>query len=139
MLAVANLTVVLPADQASPDDGYAQAVLLNDAICLGSLCPPNATQSGSFSVDQNLDVQTDLGYVIELYATAGGTDGSASASVDPSLALAINDPAYTLEFSPGLVPALATPEPSGLVLLGSGMFGVAAIFVRRRSSAISCR
>lgn len=131
LLAAGFLAVVLPSDQASPDDGSAAAVLLSNFICTGDSCPSPASPA-TFNVNQDIDVQTNLGYVVELYATAAGSGGTAHTVVDPTITLATDDPAYALEFSPGVLnPVAPTPEPSTLLLAGTGLLTFAGAMRRR--------
>lgn len=90
--------------------------------------------TSSFVLADTLNVLTNTDYAVVLDAEVGGrsTDiGTASAFVDPTITLATNDSAYSLVFSPGLVPTAATPEPSSLLLLCTGIASAAG-FARRR-------
>jgi hypothetical protein len=132
----ASLGVVLPSDPASPDDGAALQVLFSDRICAGTtFCRRSGSPSLSASSDVNqfLSVITNTAYVVQLYSETditSGPNGGAISSVDPTITLATTDPAYSLEFSPGVGPSPA-PEPSGLFLLGTGIFSVVCIKRRR--------
>lgn len=141
----AQLQIYLPDQYLAPLNG---ATLMNVIACAGapdtysSLCDSTSGPlSSGFNIAQTLQVQTNTPYVVRLYATnsilAGpsGTTGqfSASSSIDPTIRLDTTDPAYSLDFSPGLIGANPTPEPASLLLVGSGMVG-AFSFGRRRSA-----
>ncbi len=78
-------------------------------------------------------VESNTAYSIELFVQASydgaGGPGSASATVDPTIT--VNQPGYSLVFSPGVVNSV--PEPFTLSLFGAGLAGVAA--TRRRKKA----
>lgn len=103
-----------------------------------NISSPSAN-TGSFSVDQTINVLTNTVYAVDIDANSelvigGSRSGTftANASVDPTITLDTSDPAYSLEFSPGLITTPApTPEPASLTLLATGLAGVAA-FGRRK-------
>jgi|SRR6185312_1667587 len=141
--AYANLAVVLPSDPASPDDGYALATLLYAQACGGpvSYVTPcgytSSTLSATTDVNQVIAVLTNTPYLVELYSDTyitKGPNGGAASSIDPTISLDTTDPAYSLQFSPGVL-AAATPEPSSFVLLGTALSGAFAI--RRRLDRIT--
>jgi PEP-CTERM motif len=89
--------------------------------------------SSSFSSSAILNVQTNTAYLGNLVASdafAPGISSFAGSTVDPSITLGTTDPAYNLEFSPGLVGPRPTPEPASLALLGTAVAPLAAL--RRR-------
>jgi hypothetical protein len=135
--AYASLSVVLPSDPASPDDGAALSTLLNAMACAGpaaDVAPcggTSATLTSTVNVDQVIQVLTNTAYVVELYTNTsitGAIYGGAAANVDPTLTLTTTDPAYSLQFSPGLLP---TPEPSTLLLAATGLASCVATARRR--------
>jgi hypothetical protein len=106
--------------------------LASELICLGN-CQGGPTPFSTFDLNQRFDLDTNTLYLFRLGAAANASsNGSASAYVDPTVTLLTNDPAYSLEFSSGLLPA--TPEPSSLFLVGTGML-TAVGTLRRRIAA----
>ena len=105
-------------------------------------CASGDCSSGSFSVNQSFIAANNLEYGVELLATTGGLVDYAflaNAFVDPTIQLDPSDSsADTLIFSPGLgIPNSSNPspvpEPSTLILLGSGVMTLATK-IRRRIS-----
>jgi hypothetical protein len=104
-----------------------------------NISSPATPPTASFSLDQTISVMTNVPYEVSIEANSqlivnSSRSGTfmASASVDPTITLDTSDPAYSLEFSPGLITTPApTPEPTSLTLLATGLAGVAA-FGRRK-------
>lgn len=94
--------------------------------------------TAGFTFDQTISVLTNQVYSVNIDTRSNFVDRtgtySARSFVDPTITLATNDPGYALQFSPGLLDATTTPEPSSLVLLGTGVMG-ATLFARRRKLA----
>ena len=99
----------------------------------GTLAIPMAVGDiGTVTVDNN------LGLSLVTYPLVAQV-GSGAAYADPYIYVDPNDPnasLYSIVVSPGVgnVPLGNTPEPSSLVLLGSGMAGLAGM-IRRKLSA----
>ena len=56
---------------------------------------------------------------------------SGGGKVDPTITLDTDDPAYSMEFSPCLGATSATPEPSSLLLVATGLLGGTGAILRR--------
>ena len=121
--------------------------LFTAVACAGApsqVSDPCANQSGgafeTFNISQIFEVETDTAYTVNIYtsdsilqqATSLTGNFYADSSVDPTITLATTDPAYTLEFSPGVLGTAATPEPSSLLLVLTGLASVPAFTIRRR-------
>ena len=94
--------------------------------CVGNTSCGSALDS--FSVDQTFDVYTNTALMVLMSVSVNGTGGTASAFVDPTITLGTDDPAYSLEFSPGLSSPI--PEPSSLLLLTTGLLGGVGVIRR---------
>ncbi len=102
-------------------------LLINDlTACVGNTSCGSALDS--FSVDQTFDVYTNTALMVLMSVSVNGTGGTASAFVDPTITLGTDDPAYSLEFSPGLSSPI--PEPSSLLLLTTGLLGGVGVIRR---------
>jgi hypothetical protein len=121
--------------------------LLTATACAGGpslVSDPCANRSGpssdSFNISQVLNVETGVPYLVNIYTSDSIQEQSypisgsfsAASSVDPTITLATDDPAYSLQFSPGLISS--TPEPSSLALFSTGIAGIAA-FARGKFAA----
>lgn len=117
------------------------ADIFSDSMCAGA-CIPNNLPS-HFLINQAIAVQTDTPYLItmsvdSLYSGEGAyLPGSyvASSAIDPTITLDTSDPAYSLEFSPGLIPA-STPEPATETLCATGFFAVLGMTLRKQRSSV---
>jgi hypothetical protein len=133
--------------------------LLSDTACAGGdatgpCASTPTTLSDSFSIDPTITVQTDTPTIVTLFSEdylyanpsaipsgfylAYGSEFpgftlTESSSVDPTITLDTTDPAYSLDFSPGLgVPTPSpTPEPSTLMLASTGLAGAFSLARRR--------
>ena len=105
--------------------------------CVGA-CSYSNTWVGTFTVPMLVgDVASiDMNTLVSLWEGAPGASGSAIAYADPYIYIDPNTPnagLYGIVVSPGVgnSPLGSTPEPSSLMLLGSGVIGVAGL-VRRK-------
>ncbi len=109
--------------------------LAND--CVGQ-CWYSNTWVGTFAVPMQVgDVATiDMSTLVSLWEGAAGASGSAVAYADPYIYIDPNTPnasQYSIVVSDGIGnnPLGTTPEPSSLLLLGSGVAGLAGILRRK--------
>jgi hypothetical protein len=138
-----NSTAYLDVTQATTG-----AVLLTGTACAGAPSDesdPCGETSGpltsSFNLNQTLTVETNTAYLVDIFTDdslsepQSGNPGSyfATSTVDPTITLDTTDPAYSLEYSAGLgVPSSsATPEPSTLMLVATGLSGAFSLARRR--------
>ena len=91
-------------------------------------------ETASFSINKPFTMQVGSAYSVAMIVAATGTNGTASAAMDPTFSFvnASDASSYRLEFSPGLVSAV--PEPTGASLLLLGLAGV--LVARRRELAV---
>ncbi|HEX8601772.1 MAG TPA: PEP-CTERM sorting domain-containing protein [Pseudoduganella sp.] len=91
-------------------------------------------ETASFSINKLITMQVGSEYSVDMIVAATGTNGTASAAMDPTFSFvnASDASSYRLEFSPGLVSAV--PEPTGASLLLLGLGGV--LVARRRELAV---
>ncbi len=86
-------------------------------------------------VRQNLGMSADISYVSTISPTFSAmVDVDPIFTIDPTFLQ--SNPGYSLDFSDGVgnstdVPLAPTPEPSSVVMLGTGVLGLAAVFRRR--------
>lgn len=102
---------------------------------VGYVTSGSNTFNDTFSVLTNTVYDVDLETSAGFYAVRPTGDYNATATLDPTLTLDTTDPAYTLQFSPGLLDttSAATPEPSSLLLAATGLLTSAARLRRRRT------
>jgi hypothetical protein len=105
-------------------------------------CNGPGTTSGSFSLNETIQIATNTDYEIDLFSEVflnppvRGVFGSGdstpatytlSASIDPTITLDTADPAFSLQFSPA-----PTPEPASLALVLTGISALALTVIRSR-------
>lgn len=103
-------------------------------------CAPGDKSSFSGFLDGTVYSNVSVDFGLNLYGQSGGNfsgPGSWSAMVDPTVQIdptfLANNPGYSLIIDPNPTTTSSVPEPGNLLLLSTGMIGLAGV-VRRRMS-----